>query len=79
MISLKDSTSETSYKQQVDTKNLIRGIKNKKGYQVKSEYSTPLINNLEIKKLFKDKNKEEGVSVTDLISRIVQVLKGNLY
>ena len=28
----------------------------------------PLINNLEINNLFKDKNKEEGVGVTDLIN-----------
>ena len=38
-----------------------------------------MINDLEIEELFKDKNKEEGVGVTDLISRIVQVLKGDLY
>ena len=35
-----------------------------------SEYNTPLINNLETK-FFKDKNKEEGVGVTDFINRIV--------
>ena len=29
--------------------------------------------------LFKDKNKEEGVGVTDFINRIVQVLKKDLY
>ena len=34
------------------------------------EYSTPLINNLETK-FFKNKDKEEGVSITDLINRIV--------
>ena len=31
-------------------------------------YSTPLINNLEIDNLFKNKNKKEGVGVTDLIN-----------
>ena len=41
-------------------------------------YSTPLINNLEIKIIFKDKTKEEGVGVIDLINRIVQVLKEDL-
>ena len=41
-------------------------------------YSTPLINNLEIE-FFKDKEIEEGVGVTDLINRIVQVLRGDLY
>ena len=29
--------------------------------------------------LFKDKNKKKGVGVTDLINRIIQVLKGDLY
>ena len=37
-----------------------------------------MINDLETK-FFKDKNKEKGVGVTDLINRIVQVLKGDLY
>ena len=39
----------------------------------------PLINNLEIKIIFKDEAKEEGVGVTDFINRIVQVLKRDLY
>ena len=43
-----------------------------------SEYSIPLINDLEIK-FFKDKNKEKGVSITDFINKIVQVLKRDLY
>ena len=30
-------------------------------------------------KFFKDKKMEEGVGITDLINRIVQVLKGDLY
>jgi predicted house-cleaning noncanonical NTP pyrophosphatase (MazG superfamily) len=34
---------------------------------------------LEIKELFKDKDEEEGVGIMDLINRIVQVLKGDLY
>ena len=42
------------------------------------EYSTPLINDLEIK-FFKDKEMEEEVGITDFINRIVQVLKGDLY
>ena len=39
----------------------------------------PLINNLEIKTIFKNKAEEEGAGVTDLIYRAVQVLKENLY
>ena len=38
-----------------------------------------LINNLEIRIIFKDETEEEGVGVTDLIYRTVQVLKKNLY
>jgi len=34
----------------------------------KKDGTAPFINNLEIIKTFKDKDKEEGVSVTDLIS-----------
>ena len=39
----------------------------------------PLINNLEIKIIFKDKAKKEGVGVIDLIYKAVQVLRENLY
>ena len=39
----------------------------------------PLINNLKIKIIFKDKAKEEGVGIIDFIYRVVQVLKENLY
>ena len=39
----------------------------------------PLINNLEIRIIFKDKAKEEGVGVMDFIYRAVQVLWENLY
>ena len=41
-------------------------------------HSTLLINNLEIRIIFKDKAKKEGVGVTDFINRIVQVLKEDL-
>ena len=39
----------------------------------------PLINNLKIKTIFKDKAEEERVGITDVIYRTVQVLKKNLY
>ena len=32
-----------------------------------------------MKKLFKDKDKEGGVDITDFINRIVQILKEDLY
>ena len=38
----------------------------------------PLINNLKIKIIFKDKTREEGVGVTDFIYQIVQVLREDL-
>ena len=41
--------------------------------------STPLIKDLEIRIIFKNKAGEEGVGVTDLIYRAVQVLRKNLY
>ena len=41
-------------------------------------YCTPLINDLEIGIIFKDKARKEGVGVIDLINWIVQVLKEDL-
>ena len=32
-----------------------------------------------MEKLFKDKDKKKGAGITDFISKIVQVLKGDLY
>ena len=55
----------------LNIKDLIKGIKNKESHQIKTGHSILLINNLEIKELFKNKDKEEEVGVTDLISRIV--------
>ena len=53
--------------QRLDIKNLTAGIRNKEGHQIKLGYSTPLINNLEIANIFKDKAKEEKVGITDFI------------
>ena len=39
---------------------------------------TPLINDLEIGIIFKDKARKEGVGVMDFIYRIVQVLREDL-
>ena len=39
---------------------------------------TPLINNLEIRTIFKNKAKEEGVDITDFIYWIIQVLREDL-
>ena len=82
MISPNKKITATSLKQYIehsDAKDLIGGIRNKENYQIKTEYSTPLIDNLEIKELFKDEDEEEGVGIIDLISRIIQVLRRDLY
>ena len=42
-----------------------KGIKNKEEDQIKTEVSTPLINNLEMQNIFKDKNNKEGNDVMD--------------
>ena len=42
-------------------------------------HCTPLINNLEIRIIFKDKAKKKRVGVMDFIYRAVQVLRENLY
>ena len=45
---------------------------------IKSGYNIFLINDLEIRDIFKGKDRKEGVSVMDFINRIVQVLKKDL-
>ena len=45
---------------------------------IKSGYNILLINDLEIRDIFKGKDRKEGVSVMDFINRIVQVLKKDL-
>ena len=40
--------------------------------------SIPLINNLEIKNVFKNKDREEGVGVIDFINRIIQQVRRDL-
>ena len=39
---------------------------------------TPLINNLEIRIIFKDKAEEKGAGVTDFIYQIIQVFREDL-
>jgi len=40
--------------------------------------TTPLINNLEIIKVFKDEDEEEEVSIIDLIRQVLQLLRVEL-
>ena len=42
-------------------------------------YNIPLIKDLKIRIIFKNKAKEEEVGVMDFIYRVVQVLRENLY
>jgi len=44
----------------------------------KEDSTVLFINNLEIIKVFKDKDKEEGVSVMDLINQMSQLLRAEL-
>ena len=41
-------------------------------------HCTPLINDLEIRIIFKDKAREKGAGVMDFINRLIQVLKEDL-
>ena len=49
--------------------NLIGGIRNI-GHWMKKGHTIPLVNDLEIDGIFKDKDREEGDSVIDLIISI---------
>ena len=69
---------DVSNVRRLNTEDLIKGIRNNKGHQIKLGHCTPLINNLEIRTIFEDKAGEEGAGVTDLIYRIVQVLREDL-
>ena len=53
------------------------GIRDKE-WQIKLENTIPLIDNLEIGSIFKDKAKEGGDSVMDLVILVCQLLKGDL-
>ena len=70
IISPSKRITNITWVQCLDAKYLIGGIRNKKSHQINIGYSTPLINNLEIK-FFKDKKMEKKVGITDLINRIV--------
>jgi len=53
--------------------DLIGGIRNK-GHQIKLEDATPLIKDLKIQDIFRDKDKKERTGVTDLINGLVGIL-----
>ena len=66
-----DRINATVWARRSDAEDLIGGIRIKESHQIETEHSTPLIDDLEIDDLFKDKNKEEEVGVTDFINWIV--------
>ena len=67
----------TSLARHLEAKDLIKGIRDI-SYQINLKSSTPLILNLRINQTFKDKAKEEGVGITDLILLALQLLKEDI-
>ena len=78
MISLNKKITAIIWARRLNAKDLIGGIRNNKGHQINTGHSTPLINNLKTE-FFKDEKIEEGAGITDLINKIVQVLREDLY
>jgi hypothetical protein len=68
----------TSRLRRLDEEDLIGGIRNDKGHQIKDRNATPLINDLEIRNIFEDEDKEEGDGVTDLITVVVTLLERDI-
>ena len=58
----------------LDTKDLIGGIRDI-GHQIKLGNAIPLIKDLEIGSIFKDEDKEEGDSITDLVLLVLRLLR----
>jgi len=74
IILLKDRIVVISWLQQLEAEDLIGGIIRNKDHQNESGNTTPLINDLEMQEVFKDKNGERGGSVTDFIYGLVDLL-----
>ena len=74
MTSLSKRIIVTSLLHQSEIEDLIRGIIRNKKQQIKSGNTTPLIDNLEMQEVFKDKDGERGGSVMDLIYGLVDLL-----
>jgi len=58
----------------LEAEDLIRDIIRNKDHQTKLGNTTPLINNLEMQEVFKDKNGERGGSITDFINGLIDLL-----
>jgi len=64
----------TSLLQQSKAEDLIGDIIKEKDHQIKSGNTTPLINNLEMQDVFKDKDEKKGNGVIDLINGLIDLL-----
>ena len=64
----------TSLLCQSEAEDLMGGIVRNEDKQIESGNTTPLIDDLEMQDVFKDKDGKRGDSVTDLINGLVDVL-----
>ena len=64
----------TSLLHQSEAEDLIGGIIREEDHQIESGNTTPLINDLEMQNVFKDKDEERGDGVIDLINGLVDLL-----
>jgi len=64
----------TSLLRQSEAEDLIKGIIKNKEQQIESGNTTPLINDLEMQEVFKDKDGERGGSVIDLMYGLIDLL-----
>jgi len=64
----------TSLLQQSKAEDLIGGIIKEEDHQIESGNTIPLIDDLEMQDVFKDKDKERGDGIMDLINRLVDLL-----
>ena len=58
----------------LDAEDLIGGIRDV-GHQIKLGNAIPLIKDLEIGSIFKDEDKKEGDSITDLVLLVLRLLR----
>ena len=74
MISLSERITVTSLLHQLDVEDLTGGIIRKED-QIETNNSTPLIKDLEMSDIFKDKDNKKGNGVTDkLLEEVSQLL-----
>ena len=74
MISLSNRIVRIRQARHLKAKDLMAGIRSE-DHQIKLKGTAPWINDLRIKDIFKNKNKEEGISVIDLINGLVEILR----